>query len=164
MASRSLNKVMLIGHLGKDAETRFTQSGTAVTNLTVATSRRYKSSQTGEWQEDTEWHDVVLWKAENLANYLQKGKQVYVEGRLQTRSWEDQSGVKKYRTEVIADPFGVILLSSRDEAGGGAPSGGGNRPAAKAQPAAAGGDGGGGGGKGDDDFGDQGITDDDVPF
>lgn len=159
MASRSLNKVMLIGHLGKDAETRYTQGGTAVTNFTVATSRRYKSPQSGEWQEDTEWHDVVLWKAENLANYLQKGKQVYVEGRLQTRSWEDQSGVKKYRTEVIADPFGVILLSSRDGAGEG-PSVGGNRPAAKAQPAAAGG----GGGGTDDDFGDQGITDDDVPF
>ena len=153
MASRSLNKVMLIGHLGKDAETRFTQSGTAVTNFTVATSRRYKNQQTGEWDEDTDWHDVVLWKAENLANYLQKGKQVYVEGRLQTRSWEDQSGVKKYRTEVVADPFGVILLSGRDGAGEG-----GGRPAARAQPAAAG-----GGGSGDD-LGGQGITDDDVPF
>jgi single-strand DNA-binding protein len=152
---------MLIGHLGKDAETRFTQSGTAVTNLTVATSRRYKNQQTGEWQEETDWHDVVLWKAENLANYLQKGKQVYVEGRLQTRSWEDQSGNKKYRTEVVADPFGVILLSGRDGAGDGGSSGGGPRPAAaKAQPAAAG-DGGGGGG---DDLGGQGITDDDVPF
>jgi single-strand DNA-binding protein len=156
MASRSLNKVMLIGHLGKDAETRFTQSGTAVTNFTVATSRRYKNQQTGEWDEDTDWHDVVLWKAENLANYLQKGKQVYVEGRLQTRSWEDQSGVKKYRTEVVADPFGVILLSGRDGAGEG--GGGGGRPAARAQPAAAG-----GGGSGDD-LGGQGITDDDVPF
>lgn len=157
MASRSLNKVMLIGHLGKDAETRFTQGGTAVTNFTVATSRRYKNPQSGEWDEDTEWHDVVLWKAENLANYLQKGKQVYVEGRLQTRSWEDQSGVKKYRTEVVADPFGVILLSG---GGGGEGGGGGGRPANRPQ-AGGGGTGGGGGGN---DFGDQGITDDDVPF
>ena len=156
MASRSLNKVMLIGHLGKDAETRYTQSGTAVTSFTLATSRRYKNQQTGEWQEDTEWHDVVLWKAENLANYLQKGKQVYVEGRLQTRSWEDQSGNKRYRTEVIADPFGVILLSGRDGAGE-APAGGGNRQAAQGRPAAASGAGG-------DDLGGQGITDDDVPF
>jgi single-strand DNA-binding protein len=157
MASRSLNKVMLIGHLGKDAETRFTQGGTAVTNFTVATSRRYKNQQTGEWDEDTEWHDVVLWKAENLANYLQKGKQVYVEGRLQTRSWEDQSGVKKYRTEVVADPFGVILLSG----GGGGEGGGGGRPAARPQASGPAGAGGGGGG---DDLGGQGITDDDVPF
>ncbi len=156
MASRSLNKVMLIGHLGKDAETRFTQGGTAVTNFTVATSRRYKNQQTGEWDEDTEWHDVVLWKAENLANYLQKGKQIYVEGRLQTRSWEDQSGVKKYRTEVVADPFGVILLSG----GGGEGGGGGGRPAARPQASGAGGGAGGGG----DDLGGQGITDDDVPF
>lgn len=161
MASRSLNKVMLIGHLGKDAETRFTQSGTAVTNFTVATSRRYKNPQSGEWDEDTEWHDVVLWKAENLANYLQKGKQVYVEGRLQTRSWEDQSGVKKYRTEVVADPFGVILLSGGGGGEGG--GGGGGRPAARPQ-AAGPGDAGGGGGGGGNDFGDQGITDDDVPF
>ena len=69
MASRSLNKVMLIGRLGKDAETRYTQSGTAVTNFTLATNRRHKDQQTGEWQEDTDWHDIVLWKAENLANY-----------------------------------------------------------------------------------------------
>ena len=91
---------MLIGHLGKDAETRFTPSGTAVTNFSLATNRRYKNQQTGEWQEETDWHDIVLWKAEALSNYLQKGKQVYVEGRLQTRSWEDQSGNKRYRTEV----------------------------------------------------------------
>ncbi len=149
---------MLIGRLGKDAETRYTQSGTAVTNLTLATNRRHKNQQTGEWQEDTDWHDIVLWKAENLANYLQKGKMVYVEGRLQTRSWEDQSGTKKYRTEVIADPFGVILLGGRDDAGA-SPASGATGPAAGAQPAAAQPAAAGGG-----DFGDQGITDDDVPF
>ncbi len=147
---------MLIGHLGKDAETRFTPSGTAVTNFSLATNRRFKNQQTGEWQEESDWHDIVLWKAEALANYLQKGKQIYVEGRLQTRSWEDQSGNKKYRTEVIADPFGVILLGGRDEAGG-APPAAGPSPAARAQPAAAGGGGG-------DDLGGQGITYDDVPF
>ena len=156
MASRSLNKVMLIGHLGKDAETRYTQSGTSVTSFTLATSRRSKNQQTGEWQEDTDWHDIVLWRAENLATYLQKGKQVYVEGRLQTRSWEDQSGNKRYRTEVIADSFGVILLSGRDGTGE-APSGSGNRPAAQGRSAAASGGGG-------DELGGQGITDDDVPF
>ena len=156
MASRSLNKVMLIGHLGKDAETRYTQSGTSVTSFALATSRRSKNQQTGEWQEDTDWHDIVLWRAENLATYLQKGKQVYVEGRLQTRSWEDQSGNKRYRTEVIAESFGVILLSGRDGTGE-AHSGSGNRPAAQGRPTAASGAGG-------DDLGGQGITDDDVPF
>ena len=156
MASRSLNKVMLIGRLGKDAETRYTQSGTSVTSFALATSRRSKNQQTGEWQEDTDWHDIVLWKAENLATYLQKGKQVYVEGRLQTRSWEDQSGNKRYRTEVIAESFGVILLSGRDGTSE-APAGGGTRPAAQGRPTAASGAGG-------DDLGGQGITDDDVPF
>ena len=75
MASRSVNKVILLGHLGKDAETRFTPSGAAVTNFTVATNRRWKDQQTGEWKEETDWHNVVLWRAENLANYLTQGKQ-----------------------------------------------------------------------------------------
>ena len=159
MASRSLNKVMLIGHLGKDAETRYTPSGTAVTNFSLATNRRFKNQQTGEWQEETNWHDIVLWKAEALANYLQKGKQVYIEGRLQTRSWEDQSGNKRYRTEVVTDPGGVILLSGQQGGGG---SGDfsqetSSRPpqAAAATPSAA---------AGASTGGDQGITDDDVPF
>lgn len=80
MASRSVNKVILVGHLGKDAETRFTPSGVACTNFTVATNRRWKDQQTGEWKEETDWHRIVLWRSENLANYLTKGKQVYVEG------------------------------------------------------------------------------------
>ena len=160
MASRSLNKVMLIGRLGKDAETRYTASGTAVTNVTLATNRRTKNQQTGEWEEDTDWHDIVIWKAEALASYLQKGKQVYVEGRLQTRSWEDQSGNKRYRTEVVADAGGVILLGGRDSAsGGGDFSQESQEPRAKAQSAPTGGT-----AAADAGAGDAGITDDDVPF
>src|SRR3954454_21736635 len=114
MASRSVNKVILVGHLGKDAETKFTPGGTAVTRFSVATNRRWKDQQSGEWKEETDWENVVLWKAENLANYLTKGKQVYVEGRLQTRSYEDKDGKKVYATDVIADE--VILLGGRGEA------------------------------------------------
>src|SRR6266481_1940164 len=120
MASRSVNKVILIGHLGKDAETRFTPAGIAVTSFSVATNRRWKDQQTGEWKEETDWAKVVLWRQENLANYLTKGKQVYVEGRLQTRSWDDKEGKKQYMTEVVADE--VILLGG---AGGGRDEGGG---------------------------------------
>lgn len=117
----SLNKVMLIGNLGKDAETRHTPSGTAVTNFSLATTSRYKD-QTGEWRDRTEWHDIVLWRGENVAPYLRKGKKVFVEGRLQTRSWEGQDGQKRYRTEVVCDPFGLVLLGGRD-----GPSDGGQR-------------------------------------
>lgn len=153
--ARSLNKVMLIGNLGKDAETRYTPSGTAVTNFSVATTARSKDAQTGEWKEYTDWHDVVLWRAEKVAEYLTKGRQVYVEGRLQTRSWEDQNGQKRYRTEVVADSFGVMLLGGRDGGGGGdfsrgAGASGGSSAAAPAK------DGG--------DFDGQGVSDDDVPF
>ncbi len=118
MASRSVNKVILVGHLGKDAETKFTTSGVAKTTFSIATSRRWKDQQTGEWKEETDWSNVVLWRSENLANYLTKGKQIYVEGRLSNRSYEDKDGVKKYITEVVADD--VILLGNR----GGAESGG----------------------------------------
>lgn len=117
MASRSVNKVILVGHLGKDAETRFTPSGVACTNFTLATNRRWKDDQTGEWKEETDWHSIVLWRSENLANYLTKGKQVYVEGRLQTRSYDDKEGKKVYRTEVVAGD--VILLSGNRDAGSG---------------------------------------------
>jgi single-strand DNA-binding protein len=156
MASRGLNKVMLIGNLGKDAETRYTPSGVAVTNFSLATPRRTKDSQTGEWKDETDWHNIVLWKAENLANYLQKGKRVYVEGRLQTRSWEDQTGNKRYMTEVVAEAFGVILLGGGrgDDAG---QSDDFSPPARRSASAAAQG---GSSPPGDE----QGITDDDVPF
>ncbi|MGE5645275.1 MAG: single-stranded DNA-binding protein [Acidobacteriota bacterium] len=120
MASRSVNKVILVGHLGRDAETRFTTGGAAKTTFSIATSRRWKDQQTGEWKEETDWHNVVLWRSENLANYLTKGKQVYVEGRLQTRSYDDKDGKKTYITEVVAED--VILLSNRGgEAGGAGP-------------------------------------------
>ena len=121
MASRSVNKVILVGHLGKDAETKFTPSGVSVTRFSVATSRRWKDQQSGEWKEETDWHNVSLWRAENLSQYLTKGKQVYVEGRLQTRSYDDKDGQKKYVTEVVADD--VILLGGRGGEGGG-PGGG----------------------------------------
>jgi single-strand DNA-binding protein len=152
MASRSVNKVILVGHLGKDAETRFTPSGVAVTSFSVATNRRWKDQQTGEWKEETDWAKVVLWRQENLANYLTKGKQIYVEGRLQTRSYDDKDGKKQYMTEVVADE--VILLGGRGGEGGqeavaqpvSMP-----RSAPKPHPA-------------EEPAGDQGITDDDVPF
>lgn len=117
MASRSVNKVTLIGHLGRDAETAYTASQTAVTKFSVATNRRWKDQQSGEWKEETNWTNVVLWRGENVAPYLTKGKQIYVEGRLQTRSYDDKDGKKVWTTEVVAED--VILLGGRGE--GGAP-------------------------------------------
>jgi single-strand DNA-binding protein len=120
MASRSVNKVILLGHLGKDAETKFTPSGVARSSFTIATNRRWKDQQTGEWKDVTDWHNVVLWRSENVANYLLKGKQVYVEGRLESRSWEDKEGQKRYITEVVCDD--LILLGGgggRGDSGGG---------------------------------------------
>src|SRR5258708_37371565 len=111
MASRSVNKVILIGHLGKDAETRFTPAGIAVTSFSVATNRRWKDQQTGEWKAETDWAKVVLWRQENLANYLTKGKQVYVERRLQTRSYDAKEGKKPYMTEAAAKK--AMLLGGR---------------------------------------------------
>jgi single-strand DNA-binding protein len=118
MASRSINKAILLGHLGKDAETKFTPNGIAKTSFPLATSRRWKDQQTGDWKEETDWHNITLWRSENLANYLLKGKQVYVEGRISNRSYEDKDGVKKFFTEIVADD--VILLGGRGEGGGGA--------------------------------------------
>ena len=119
MASRSVNKVILVGHLGRDAETKFTPGGVSMTRFAVATNRRWKDKDSGEWKEETDWSNVVLWRGENVANYLTKGKQIYVEGRLQTRSYEDKDGKKVYSTEVVADD--VILLGGQ---GGGGRSGG----------------------------------------
>jgi single-strand DNA-binding protein len=161
MASRSVNKVILVGHLGKDAETKFTPAGVAVTKFTIATGRRWKDQQSGEWKEETDWHNVVLWRAENLANYLLKGKQVYVEGRLQTRNYEDKDGKKQYFTEVVAED--VILLGGRTGEAATASSGeyaqgpvsmprSAQRAPQAPQPAA------------EDASFNQGITDDDVPF
>ena len=116
MASRSVNKVILVGHLGRDAETKFTPAGVAVTKFSVATNRRWKDQQTGEWKEETNWTNVVMWRGENVAPYLTKGKQVFVEGRLQTRSYDDKDGKKVWTTEVVAEE--VILLGGRGQAGG----------------------------------------------
>ena len=162
MASRSVNKVTLLGHLVKDAETRFTASGISVSKFSLATNRRSKDQQTGEWKDITDWHNIVLWRSENLSNYLLKGKQIYLEGRLESRSWDDKEGQKRYITEVICDGVNVILL------GGGAradqppePPGDFDRPvsmprtAPRPQSAPA--------PTPPEDF-NQGITDDDVPF
>lgn len=111
MASRSVNKVILIGNLGRDAETAFTASQIAVTKFSVATSRRWKDQASGEWKEETDWTRVVLWRGENVAPYLLKGTQVYIEGRLQTRSYDDKDGKKVWATDVVADE--VILLGGR---------------------------------------------------
>jgi single-strand DNA-binding protein len=167
MASRSVNKVILVGNLGRDAETKFTPSGASVTKFAVATTRSWKDQATNEWKEETNWTNVVVWRQENLANYLTKGKQVYVEGRLQTRSYDDKDGKKVYTTEVVADE--VILLGGRGtEAGGGSgqdygtPMGASRSPGRGRAPAPAGG---GSAPAEDDPFGgSMGITDDDVPF
>jgi single-strand DNA-binding protein len=105
-----LNKVMLIGNLGRDPEVRSTPSGQPVASFTLATNRKWKDKN-GQRQEQTEWHNIVCWgrQAEVAGQYLTKGKQIYVEGRLQTRSWEDkQSGEKKYRTEIVCDNFQML--------------------------------------------------------
>ena len=162
MASRSVNKVILIGNLGRDAETKFTPGGISVTKFSVATSRRWKDQQSGEWKEESNWSDVVLWRGENVANYLLKGKQVYVEGRMQTRSYEDKDGKKVWKTDVIAEE--VILLGGQGGRGGDGPQDTGEyspgpvsmprsaRPQSVPQPAPQ-----------HDDFS-QGVTEDDVPF
>jgi single-strand DNA-binding protein len=114
---KSVNKVILLGNLGKDPEVKYTPSGTPVAKLTVATNDRYKDKE-GQWQDRTEWHNVVLWQrlAEIAGEYLKKGSKVYIEGKLQTRSWEDkQTNQKKYMTEVVGND--IVLLSSRGEGG-----------------------------------------------
>ena len=118
MAGRGINKVILIGNLGNDPEVRYTPSGTAVANVTIATNESWKDRNTGERQERTEWHRVVFFSrlAEIVEQYLKKGSKVFVEGRLQTRSWE-QDGVKRYTTEIIAND--MQMLDSRGDAGGG---------------------------------------------
>jgi single-strand DNA-binding protein len=159
MASRSVNKVILLGRLGADAETRFTPSGAAVTNFNLATTRSWKDQQTNEWKEETNWTRVVVWRQEKLANFLTKGKQVYVEGRLQNRSYDDKDGKKMYATDVIADD--VILLGGREEGGmeGAMPSMGRSGSAGRGRSSGAP-----SGAAPDDDFGGMGVTDDDVPF
>jgi len=114
----SLNKVMLIGNLGKDPEVRYTPSGQAVTSFNLATSDKFKN-KSGEWEERTEWHRVTLWArlAEIAGEYLSKGKTVYIEGRLQTRKWQDNSGNERYTTEIVGEK--MQMLSPKGERRGG---------------------------------------------
>lgn len=134
----SVNKVILIGNLGKDPEVRYTPSGAAVCNLRLATTRQWKNRDSGERQEETEWHSVVLYdrQAEIAGEYLKKGRPVYIEGRLKTRKWQDKDGNDRYTTEVVAETMQLLGSregqgSSDDAAGGGAPM----RSAPAARPA-----------------------------
>ena len=149
----SVNKVILVGNLGRDAELRYTPGGAAVATLNMATTEVW-NDKGGQRQEKTEWHRVVLWgkTAESLNEYLTKGKQIYVEGRLQTRQWDDKDGNKRYTTEIRGDR--VVLLG-----GGG---GGGARGAAGASTDRGGGDGGGSHAPGPEPS--EPLTDDDIPF
>jgi single-strand DNA-binding protein len=120
----SVNKVILIGNLGRDPETRYSPDGAAITNVSIATTRKYKDSS-GQQVEETEWHRVVFFArlAEIAGEYLRKGRPVYVEGRLRTRKWTDKEGVEKYSTEIVAE--NMQLLGSRDGGGGGGGGGAG---------------------------------------
>jgi len=152
-----VNKVILVGHLGKDPEVRYTPDGRGVCNFTMATTETWKDKNTGEKREKTEWHRVVVFGklAEICGEYLSKGKQVYIEGKLQTRKWQGQDGQDRYTTEVVVDITGTMqMLGSRDSGGGGP------RPAA-------GGGGSGGGGYQDPGYPQQPYPndkEDDIPF
>jgi single-strand DNA-binding protein len=146
--ARGVNKVIIVGNLGNDPDTKYMPSGSAVTNLSVATNESWKDKQTGEQVDRTEWHRVAMFGrlAEIAAEYLRKGSQVYIEGKLRTRKWQDQQGNDKYTTEIIADE--MQMLGGRD--GGGAPARNDTRPAASAPPQG--------------EAGSSGDFDDDIPF
>jgi len=156
--ARGVNKVILVGTLGKDPETRYMPSGGAVTNIRIATNEQWKDKQTGEQQERTEWHSIAMFGrlAEIAAEYLRKGQQVYIEGKLRTRKWQDKEGKDRYTTEIVADE--MQMLGGK---GGGA-SAGERAPAG----AAAGGGSSSGGGRAavNDSGGPPGDFDDDIPF
>ncbi len=120
MASRGINKVILVGNLGNDPEIRYTPNGGAIANLSIATSEQWKDKQTGEPREKTEWHRVVIFGklAEVAGEYLRKGSQVYLEGKLQTRKWQDQQGQDRYSTEVVIDMGGVMQMLGGRASGG----------------------------------------------
>ena len=155
--ARGVNKVILVGTLGKDPETRYMPSGGAVTNIRIATNEQWKDKQTGEQQERTEWHSIAMFGrlAEIAAEYLRKGQQVYIEGKLRTRKWQDKEGKDRYTTEIIADE--MQMLGGK---GGGAAAGAG----AAASAAASGGSSGGGRAAVNDSGGPPGDFDDDIPF
>jgi single-strand DNA-binding protein len=150
--ARGVNKVIIVGNLGKDPETRYMPSGSAVTNLRIATTESWKDKQSGEQQERTEWHAVAMFGrlAEIAAEYLRKGSQVYIEGKLRTRKWQDKEGKDRYTTEIVADE--MQMLGSRGGAGAGTPatSGAAQRPAAVNDSGV--------------DGGPPGDFDDDIPF
>lgn len=139
MAQRGVNKVILIGNLGQDPETRYLPSGGAVTNITVATSETWKDKNTGQQQERTEWHRVVFFNklAEIAGEYLKKGSKVYLEGALRTRKWQDQNGVDRYTTEIVASD--MQMLDSRPGSGGGMGGAGGGFEGYDQMPEARGG-------------------------
>jgi single-strand DNA-binding protein len=149
--ARGVNKVILVGNLGKDPEVRYMPSGGAVANVTIATSEQWKDKQSGEQRERTEWHNVVFYQklAEIVGEYLKKGSQVYVEGALRTRKWQDKNGNDRYTTEIIASE--MQMLGSR---GGGSTSFNQAEPPTAAKPAAA--------SAGGDSFSEE--FDDDIPF
>ncbi len=120
--SRGINKVIIVGNLGNDPETRYMPSGSAVTNLSVATNESWKDKQTGEQKDRTEWHKVAMFGrlAEIAAEYLRKGSQVYIEGKLRTRKWQDKEGQDRYTTEIVADE--MQMLGGRSGGSGGAPA------------------------------------------
>jgi single-strand DNA-binding protein len=157
--ARGVNKVILVGNLGKDPETRYMPSGSAVTNLTLATSESWKDKQSGENQERTEWHKIAMFGrlAEIAAEYLRKGSQVYIEGKLRTRKWQDKEGKDRYTTEIVADE--MQMLGSK---------GGGSTSAGAGAGAMAGGSAGAASGGGraavNDSGGPPGDFDDDIPF
>jgi single-strand DNA-binding protein len=157
---KMINKAILIGNLGADPELRYTKSGTPVASFNVATTRRWKDKE-GQMQEETEWHKIVAWSrlAEICGEYLNKGSKVYIEGRLQTRKWQDQNGNDRYTTEIVAQE--MKMLSPRGESGGSYGGGGGSFDPGPAGGGAPGGDYGG------DSFsggGGSGTTGNDVPF
>jgi single-strand DNA-binding protein len=148
----SVNKVILVGNLGRDPETRYSPNGGAICNVSIATTRNWKDKASGERKEETEWHRVVFYDrlAEIAGEYLKKGRPVYVEGRLKTRKWTDKEGAEKFTTEIIAEE--MQLLGSRDGGGGGGGGGGGDYESGgtggggsySREPASGGGGGGGG--------------------
>ena len=132
----SVNKVIVLGNLGRDPEVRYTPNGSAVCNLRIATTRNWKNKESGEKMEETEWHSVVLYdrQAEIAGEYLKKGRSVYIEGRLKTRKWQDKEGLDRYTTEIVGDS--MQLLGGRDagSGGGGDEEGGGGGYSERSAP------------------------------
>lgn len=158
--ARGVNKVILVGNLGRDPEIRYTPGGAAVANVTIATTDSWKDKQSGEQQERTEWHKVVFFSrlAEIVGEYLKKGSQVYIEGRLRTNKWQDQSGQDRYTTEIVANE--MKMLGSRGSGGGGAmPTDDYDQSRPASKPAASG-----SGGMSGAAAAETGDFDDDIPF